>query len=385
VSPLTPNVGGRGDTNGTIYVYESHSYWDKEKKQPRNKRVCIGKRDPETGEIIYSKRFEQEIPETIRRGRKPQIQTRRVFYGATYLLDQIGEKTGLTEDLARCFPESYKMIQSLAYFLVLEGKSPMSRFPKWDHLHLHPYGKNIPSQRSSGLFSQIDEASKMAFFKCLAERRQETEYLAYDTTSISSYSQSLKQVKFGKNKDHDPLPQINLALIYGEKSNLLVYYRKLAGNITDVKTVRQLLQDLDFLKIHQIKLIMDRGFYSEDNINDLYKHHYKFLIASRIFLKMFRGFLNEIRPDITNRKYYHSSTGLYIQTFPHPWNYRELKPRSQEEVHGKRRMYIHFYYNDQVALDERKQFYALLDQLETELLEGTRKPEHEKAYPNILM
>jgi len=37
---------------GITYVYESHSYWDKEKKQPRNERKLIGKLDPVTGEII---------------------------------------------------------------------------------------------------------------------------------------------------------------------------------------------------------------------------------------------------------------------------------------------------------------------------------------------
>ena len=34
------------------YVYESHSYWDKELKQPRSDRKLIGKVDPETGETI---------------------------------------------------------------------------------------------------------------------------------------------------------------------------------------------------------------------------------------------------------------------------------------------------------------------------------------------
>ncbi len=37
---------------GITYVYESESYWDKEKKQPRNKRKLIGKIDPQTGEIV---------------------------------------------------------------------------------------------------------------------------------------------------------------------------------------------------------------------------------------------------------------------------------------------------------------------------------------------
>ena len=34
------------------YVYESESYWDKEKKQPRSRRKMIGKLDEETAEIV---------------------------------------------------------------------------------------------------------------------------------------------------------------------------------------------------------------------------------------------------------------------------------------------------------------------------------------------
>jgi hypothetical protein len=37
---------------GITYVYESESYWDKEKQQPRSKRRLIGKLDEKTGEII---------------------------------------------------------------------------------------------------------------------------------------------------------------------------------------------------------------------------------------------------------------------------------------------------------------------------------------------
>ena len=38
--------------SGTTYVYESESYWDKEKKQPRSRRKLIGKLDEDTGEIV---------------------------------------------------------------------------------------------------------------------------------------------------------------------------------------------------------------------------------------------------------------------------------------------------------------------------------------------
>ena len=37
---------------GIKYAYESVSYWDKKKQQPRSKRKYVGKVDPETGEII---------------------------------------------------------------------------------------------------------------------------------------------------------------------------------------------------------------------------------------------------------------------------------------------------------------------------------------------
>jgi chromosome segregation ATPase len=40
---------------GIKYAYESISYWDKEKQQPRSKRKYIGRVDPETGEIIRKK------------------------------------------------------------------------------------------------------------------------------------------------------------------------------------------------------------------------------------------------------------------------------------------------------------------------------------------
>jgi hypothetical protein len=38
--------------SGITYAYESHSYWDKEKKVSRAKRTLIGRVDPATGDIV---------------------------------------------------------------------------------------------------------------------------------------------------------------------------------------------------------------------------------------------------------------------------------------------------------------------------------------------
>ena len=41
---------------GITYAYESFSYWDKEKKQPRSRRKYIGRVDPDTGEIVTTRK-----------------------------------------------------------------------------------------------------------------------------------------------------------------------------------------------------------------------------------------------------------------------------------------------------------------------------------------
>jgi len=38
--------------SGITYVYESTSYWDRDKKQPRSKRTLIGRLDPYSGEVV---------------------------------------------------------------------------------------------------------------------------------------------------------------------------------------------------------------------------------------------------------------------------------------------------------------------------------------------
>ena len=66
-------------------------------------------------------------------------------------------------------------------------------------------------------------------------------------------------MKKGRNKEYDRLAQINLALLFGEESGLLFYYRKLPGNITDVKTVKQLMAEFDVLGYKKVNVIFDRG------------------------------------------------------------------------------------------------------------------------------
>ena len=325
---------------GITYAYESISYWDKDKQQSRAKRKCIGRVDPETQKIIPTrKRKTSLVWEKAKRGPVPIIRAARLFYGATYLLDRIGEDIGVTEDLKACFPDSYQQILSIAYYLILEDRNPLSCFPRWAAIHSHPYSAAISSQRSSELFASLTEEARQRFFQLQGKRRVDREYLAYDSTSISSYSKSLRQVRYGKNKDHEHLAQINLTLLFGQQSRLPFYYRKLAGNIPDVKTLRKLLADMNTLGYEKIKVVLDRGFFSAANINELYRHHMKFLIAAKLSMKLVQTHLDIVRDSMRNWDHYSQAYQLYVYSLPVTWNYVQDRPYKGDSIQADRRMY----------------------------------------------
>ena len=372
--------------SGITYAYETTYRWDKEKKQSRAKRICVGKVDPQTGEIVptrgRARKGESKIPDRlpVKRGPKPFVATRHLYYGATYLLEAFADQIGLTTDLKACFPDIYTKLLSVAFYLILEDNNPLYRFEKWNLTHRHPYGKDIASPRSSELFAAITDDQIANFLRLQAKRRVEEEYWAYDSTSISSYSESLLQAQWGKNKENDKLPQINLLLVFGEKSGLPFYYRKLAGNIPDSKTVKHLLEDLDILGFGKTKFVMDRGFYSEANINGLYKDHVKFLVGAKLSLSFIKKNLDRVYDDIRMFNNYDEGLSTYGYTVTADWDYTQDRPYKGDTIKDKRRIYIHYYYSIERGADEEQAFDKKIATLHRELLSGNTVEAHATAY-----
>ena len=370
---------------GITYAYETQYYWDKEKQQSRAKRVCVGKVDPVTNEIIPTRgrSKKKETPSNrpvLKRGSRSFCETKHLYYGATYLFDKLADELGLAADLKLCFPDSYKKLLSIAYYLILEDNNPLYRFEKWNHTHKHPYGADICSPRSSEFFSSITDEQINKFFRLQGKRRVEDEYWAYDSTSISSYSETLAQVQYGKNKEDDMLPQLNLLLVFGEESGLPFYYRKLAGNIPDSKTVKHLLQDLDILGFGKTKFVMDRGFYSEDNINGLYREHVKFLVGVKLSLKFIKKNLDVIYDDIRMFTNYDESIETYGYMVQTEWDYTQERPYKGDVIKDKRRIYIHYFYSIEKGAEDEQAFDKRIAGLCKELLEDKPVESHRKAY-----
>ena len=56
-------------------------------------------------------------------------------------------------------------------------------------------------------------------------------------------------------------------------------YRTLPGAISDVSTVKKLLDSFEKLDYPGMTLVMDRGFYSQKNVTDLFERRYHFVIG----------------------------------------------------------------------------------------------------------
>jgi len=369
-----PLVYQSNKITGITYVYENQAYWDKTKKQSRSRRKLVGKLDPETGEVIPTRIYRKHTaivnPNSSKSGPVPITKTKRSFYGASYLFDQIGKITGVEADLKTCFPDIYKKIMSIVYFLILEENNSLSRFSHWQKLHIHPYGEDIPSQRSSELFQSIEEEERMAFFKKQGKRRIGNEYWAFDITTVSSYSDVLKQIKKGKNKENDILPQLNLALLFGEASGLPFYYRKLPGNITDVKTVRQLVLEFDVLGYKKVSVILDRGFYSKSNIDGLYQHHQKFIIGVKLGLSYVNAILDEEKENLKRWSNLQTQFGSYGLCRTIEWEYEQERPYKGDIMKDKRRAYLLLYYNPEKAAKDQVERNDYLTSLYKDLKEG---------------
>jgi transposase len=352
----------RKKDSGTTYVYEvMEEHWDKERKQMRSKQVCIGKLDPVTGELIPSKRNKAAPPAATTASTS--------VIGPLLILDQIAQETGLLATLKKAFPETWDQILTLSYFLVCTGDA-LVHADAWCRNHAVPASGPYASQRMSDWLAAITEDGRQTFFKVWGKRIIEQDYLCYDITSISSYSELNEFVHYGYNRDGESLPQINLAMVYGQKSRLPVTYRILPGAIGDVSTIRKLLASFDKLDYPSMSLVMDRGFYSRQNVTDLFDSRCHFIIGLPSNRKWVRDVIDQCQDALHSPRGYRQldMDSLYMHTELFQW------------PENKRRCYMHIYYDPHRAADDFEALNKRLLVCKEELESGKLNKSHESDY-----
>lgn len=339
------------------YIYYTEKTYRNSDGKPRNKRTLIGKKV--NGKMIpnqnYFRIFETEpliIPDSIEK------------YGNTYLLKHIFEKLNI-DKILKNNNSSYKEIMLIAMYMVCYGNS-MIHIENWCEENYSENIQNISSQKVSEIFANLTYDNRMKFFKEWSNKKIEDEYLAYDITSISTYA-DIDIAEYGYNRDKENLPQINLGMYYGEKSRLPIYYNVYSGSITDKTELQYMLKDNDIVGINNIKYVMDKGFFSKQNLKYFEEKGLKIIIPTSFTLKYSKELVKEhSKHKITESK----NRLVQSETFAICVNVKDYGIDAN----------AHIYYTQQKDMDETNRLFEKIEQLEEQLRSLKEIPSDIKKY-----
>jgi transposase len=290
------------------------------------------------------------------------------------VLDSFAKGTGLTKILKAVFGDVHRQILVASYYLCVTGGA-LSHCEAWAKGHEPSNSSSLSSQRISELLGALDTDKKQSFFLKWMEKVVEHDYLCYDITSVSSYSQLNEYIKYGHNRDKEKLPQLNLAMLFGQKSQLPVYYHRLPGSITDVGTLENLLDHFKMLDVGNLHYIMDKGFYSKKNVDRLVSNRDKFTLAVPMNNKWVQKAVDEVYDTIHGPEGYQKIDDevVYVHSRLYPWG------------EDRRRCCLHLYFNATnraVAIDR---FNEELLEYREELESGSLVAAHQEAYDTFFI
>ena len=222
---------------GRIYLYKVESYWDKTKKQPRQRRTYIGPK--RNGNEAKAKQIRSCL---VSKG-----------YGNIFLIKFISDKLGLTEILKSLFPENYQEILALVFYEIIEA-SALYLFPYWLDEHNLPSVKKLYSPDISKLCDTLgrSQIQRVDFVQKWIEQLKPIKGVFYDITSISSYSTNIDFTEWGYNRDKENLPQLNMGVTFCQNHSLPIYYNLYPGSIIDVTTLKNCIKHLKIFNVKDV-------------------------------------------------------------------------------------------------------------------------------------
>ncbi len=282
--------------DGKIYIQYVKRAYRNAKGQPTNERVAIGRLDEATGKLIPNRNYYELFG-----GKAPGSPPELVRSCGNYaVFSRIAQKLGVEQLLKKVFPGKAEDILTISQYMLSEG-NVMYYMSDWQEENVTYSSKVLESGDISRLFASIGQAQRLTFFNEWIKKACSQEYIAYDVTSISSYSERMNSAEWGYNRDKERLRQINLGMYYGEDSGLPLYYRIYPGSITDKTHLKYMTEDTELISRERIKFVMDRGFYSADNLQYMTEKGIRFLISLPNSLKYCRELIEKHRDEIINR------------------------------------------------------------------------------------
>jgi len=376
------HVGERRERrpNGDIYIYERVTAYDEKAKKTYNvSQKLKGKIKSGTEEVIPTRPKKDKKDSSC-------LSADRKHTGLTDILEWVGKASGIDDDVGLSFSEgdAAKMI-SIARYWIGTGGNTLPRLESWQVMHPLPYHEIISEDVYGKLFKDIgcNEDGVQRYFSCRAMHQSKSPVLAFDSTTISTYSENQSDARRGFNKDGDGLNTIKLLTLYSVNSREPLAFAKQPGNIPDVISIENTLAQLKCFELKNPLVVTDNGYYSQKNMMEFAVRNVKFLTLVDSNITWVRESIDALRESLASM----SSTcpfdpSVCGATISRMHEYSKTRERSRngiiagEEEVFSRRLYVHIYYSpDNEAKKElsfRKSLLELKAQVETGTVDFTK-------------
>ena len=293
------HVGIRNEkkADGTIYVYRNTTKYDPVTKKTRSlKQELIGKILPNTKEIIPTR------PKKKTKEKQDEYATKQ-HCGINDILNWIGKESHIDKDVENSFElGDYQKIISIARFMTVSSGLTLPNLKTWQITHETPYVGRITEDVYSDLFKNIgnNEGGVQRYFAHRAEKFTTPSVIAYDSTTVSTYSENLLAARQGKSKEDNNLDIIKLQTAFNILEEQPVMYIPQPGNIPDVSSVENQLIQFEAMGLNIEFTVADNGYYSEKNLDLFLKRKVPFLIRIDNNIKWVKDIIKGVKDKIMN-------------------------------------------------------------------------------------
>lgn len=366
--------------NGDIYVMERQSVYDPDKKYNRIISSKLIAKIPKGEKNPVPTRPKRPKESKIEQKAKKMSAT-RMHVGMMDIIQHIGSVSGIDDAVyASTDTGTAQKIISLARYLLATNGQTLPGIQTWQFNHPLPYTRGISEDVYHDLFVNIgfDESLQQNFFRERCSALGEHDAIAYDSSTISTYSERQNEARYGYNKAKDGLKTIKLLTLYSVESRQPVAFTKQAGNLPDVITVENALAQMSVLGVKSAEIITDNGYYSENNLSEMLQKGFGFITLAKTNIKWVRPEIDRHMDDFNTVSSTcpfdtatHGITVMLMHDFEKTRRYASHKSGA-----GKgsvqtfcRRIYLHIYFNAARQAEDRTTFETDLMELKA-LLEG---------------
>ena len=371
------HVGERRERrpNGDIYVYERITGYNKETQKTYTvSQLLKGKIKAGTEEMVPTR------PKK-RKGNGGVVAAVRQHTGLTDILEWVGKASAIDDNVRSSFSEgdAAKILSIARYWIGTSGNT-LPRLESWQVMHPLPYREVITEDVYSKLFKDIgrNEDGVQRYFSSRATLLDKFPVLAFDSTTISTYSENQSEARRGFNKDGDGLNTIKLLTLYSVKAREPLAFAKQPGNVPDVISIENTLAQLKCLNLETPLIVTDNGYYSQKNMMEFAWRNVKFLTLVDPDIVFVRETVDELRETLAGM----SSTcpfdpSICGATSLRMHEFSRMRKRSRNgKVAGERetfsrRLYVHVYYSPDNEAKKELAFRKDLLELKAQIEEGT--------------